>query len=210
MYYQVQAVNAVGPGPLSPVATLQIVTQNVQCTLPGTTAIIDSSGDQTGSPYNNDLDLTEVDVAEPSNLFGANNLAFTIHAADLSTLVSGHQWRILWGDGTGAGRYYAGADWNGTAMTFSYGHVTDGGPEGGPSLVDSTNPATAGSWSEADNEITVIIPKSGVGSPQAGSQLPGLEARTFAGQGGVDVFGRAAAIDTAGGEYFLLGNSACP
>jgi hypothetical protein len=209
-YYQVQAVNAAGSGPLSPVATLRVVNQNVQCTLPGTTAIVHPAGHQTGYPYNMDLSLTEVDVAEPANLFGWNNLAFTIHLADLSQIYPGHQWRVFWGDGTGAGRWYAGADWNGTTMSFVYGHVTDGGPEGGPSLVDSTYSAVAGYWSEADNQIVAIVPKSGVGNPAIGSQLPGLQARTFAGQGGVDVFARAAAIDVADGQYYLQGSGSCP
>lgn len=209
MYYQVQAVNAVGAGALSPVASLQTITANIQCTLPGTAAIVDAVGDQTGAPYNADLDLTEVDVAEPANLFGWGNLAFTIHVADMSTMVPGHQWRIFWGDGTGAGRYYVGADWNGSKMTYTYGTIMDGQAEGGPSAVTATNPALAGYWSEASNEIVIIVPKSGVGNPVVGAALPGLEARTFTGQAGVDVFGRAAAIDVADGQYYIEGNSAC-
>jgi hypothetical protein len=209
-YYQVQAVNAISAGPLSPVATLQVVTQNVQCTLPGVTAIVHPAGMQTGVPYNADLSLTEVDVAEPPNLFGWNNLAFTIRVSDMSTMTPGHQWRVFWGDGTGGGRYYVGADWNGTKMTYSYGHIMDGGPSGTPSLVDGTNPALGGSWSEQSGEIVVIVPKSGVGNLADGASLPGLEARTFAGQAGVDVFGRAAAIDTAAGAYYLRGSTLCP
>jgi hypothetical protein len=103
-------------------------------------------------------------------------------------------------------RFYAGMDTSVSgAVSFSYGTIA---ANGGVQLTQL--PAGAGSGYAADGTITIVVPKSGVGNPAAGSSLTNLQARTFLGQGDVTNYLTAAAADVTGySTYSVVGNSYC-
>lgn len=207
-YYTVRAINAVGQSQASPEATPQLVSGTAQCTVPGTVTTIDAQGDQLLAPNNANLDLLSLSVAEPHDLYGPNNLAFTLNIADLSSLQPNSQYRVFWNTADGSGnRWYVGMNVDATGtVSYVYGLNEGDLPEGAPSAPISTTPALGGAVS-ADGTITIVVPKSGVGNPQVGDYLPQLQARSFAGQANIVTFGTAAAADVSPYTgYTVLGN----
>lgn len=203
-YYDLVATNAVGNSPASPVVSPVLINTKPQCSLPGQLVLTDPAGDQVGAPNNADLDILSANIAE---LVGNNNFVFTLNVADLSNPGSNHQWRIFWDDPSVTGqRYYAGMDTSLTgAVSFNYGTIA---ANAGVPL--TTLPASAGSGYAADGTITIVVPKSGVGNPAAGSTLTNVQARTFLGQADGTVYLTAAAADVTGySTYNVVGNSYC-
>lgn len=203
-YYDLVATNAVGSSPASPVVSPSLVNTKPQCSLPGQVVLTDPSGDQVGAPSNADLDILSGSVAE---LAGNNNFVFSLNVADLSNPGVNHQWRIFWNDPSVAGqRFYVGMDTSAAgAVSFSYGTIA---ATGGVPLTQL--PAAAGSGYAADGTITIVVPKSGVGNPAAGSSLTNLQARTFLLQGDATTYLTAAAADVTGySTYSVVGNSYC-
>ncbi|HZU14977.1 MAG TPA: fibronectin type III domain-containing protein [Chloroflexota bacterium] len=201
-YYELVAKNAVGSSQPSPEVTPQLVTAKPMCSSPGQLALSDPTGDQTGAPANTDLDIQSLSVEEPAN---TNDLVFNLQVADLSSPGPNHQWRVFWNNPDGT-RTYVGMDTDATgAPSFVYGTIDATG-----GVVDSVNTGLPGSGYTPDGMITVVVPKSDVGSPATGSSLSSLQARTFAAQGDYDVYETATAIDSTGyGTYTLVGNAYC-
>jgi hypothetical protein len=91
------------------------------------------------------------------------------------------------------------------ATSFVYGTISATG-----GAVTAVNQGLPGSGYTPDGTITIVVPKSDVGSPAAGSTLPSVQARTFALQGDYDVYLAAASVDTTGtANYSVVGNSYC-
>jgi hypothetical protein len=200
-YYTLVATNAVGSSQPSPEVTPSIINAKPQCRLPGLVAVTDPAGDQLGAPANADLDIQSLSVAEPGN---TTDLVFTIQVADLSSIGSLHQWRALWNAADGTARY-AGMDTSATGATsYVYGTID---PTTGAVL--TTNTGLPGSGYTVDGAITLVVPKSDVGSPAAGSILANLRARSFALQGDASALTAASADTTAGTPYSVVGNPYC-
>ncbi len=200
-FYTLVATNAVGSSQPSPEVTPSIINAKPQCRLPGLVAVTDPAGDQLGAPANADLDIQSLSVAEPGN---TTDLVFTIQVADLSSIGSLHQWRALWNAADGTARY-AGMDTSATGATsYVYGTID---PTTGAVL--TTNTGLPGSGYTVDGAITLVVPKSDVGSPAAGSILANLRARSFALQGDASALTAASADTTAGTPYSVVGNPYC-
>ena len=96
----------------------------------------DPDGDQVGGPVaNSDVDIESVSVAEPYDPSGAENVVFTLKVKDLSTLLPGRAWRIVWDYPVPPpipnfpfnGIYYVGMNTDDTgAVSFEYGTVSLG------------------------------------------------------------------------------------
>lgn len=201
-YYYLVAQNSVGSSQPSPEVTPQLVSTKPMCTSPGQLVLSDPAGDQTGAPANADLDIQSLYVQEPGN---TNDLVFTLQVADLTNPGPNHQWRVFWNNPDGT-RTYVGMDTSATgAPSYVYGTIDATG-----GVVTSVHSGLPGSGYTPDGMITLVVPKSAVGNPAAGSSLSGLQVRTFAAQGDYDVYLTAAAIDTTGyGSYSLVGNAYC-
>lgn len=212
-YYYVRAINAYGYSLLSPVAQTVVVNTKPMCSLPGKLVLTDPTGDQTGAPQNQDLDIQDVYAAEPY-LNGANDFVVTMKVASLNSVGPNHQWRMFWDNADGSGnRWYVGMNSDATgAVSFVYGteQGQNTGVQGSPGIPNTTIPALAGSGYSKSGYITVVVPKSGVGNPAAGATLPNFQARTFAGQGNVTVVLNALAADSTGySTYQVVGNAYC-
>lgn len=197
-YYKVAAVNSVGTGALSAEVTPTVVVQASPCTPPGLLVATDPTGDQVGAPANQDLDITAIHAGE-----SGSNLVMTMNVANLSTMTPNREWKMIW-NFTGGPRYYAGMTSNAAGqVSYDYGRVADT-----TNVPTSIGPAGSGSAYGKDGTITIVVPKSGVGSPAAGNSLGGLHGRTFAGQGNIAITQSASADYTAQGSYTVAGN--CP
>ncbi|HEX6506215.1 MAG TPA: fibronectin type III domain-containing protein, partial [Chloroflexota bacterium] len=200
-YYKLVATNKVGSSQPSPEVTPTLVNLKPMCTVPGQTVLTDPAGDQVGAPNNADLDILSLAVAEPGN---TSDFVFTLQVSDLSNPGPLHQWRILFPTPDGTQRY-VGMDTDATgAASFVYG-TTDSTS----GAVLTTNTGLPGSGYTADGTITIVVPKSAVGSPAAGSTLSNLRARTFAAQGGVTILTAPSIDTTSSTTYTVVGNSYC-
>jgi hypothetical protein len=201
-YYYLVAQNAVGSSQPSPEVTPTLINSKQMCSAPGQQVLTDPAGDQTGAPLNTDLDVQSLSVEEPGN---TSDLVFNLQVADLSSIGPNHEWRIFWNKPDGS-RWYVGMDTDATGNpTFVYGTIdaTEG-------IVDTVNTGLPGSGYTPDGTITIVVPKSDVGSPLTGQSLSNIQARTFAGQGDYDVAETNSAIDTTGlNTYTLVGNAYC-
>jgi hypothetical protein len=133
---------------------------------------------------------------------------------DLSTLGPNEQWRMFWDADSLGDRWYVGMNTDATgAPSFVYGYNTgqNTGVKYAPGIPTTEQTALPGSGvNQAAGTFTVIVPTSAVGSPAAGTTLPDVQGRTFAGQGNVTTASSNLAIDTTGfGSYTLVANSYC-
>ncbi len=179
-YYKVVAVNAVGtscsnneiPAPfVGDTCSGMIIHQNLATHPESTTA---SSNPQLAIDY--------VAVAEPP---GTSNFSFTMKVTNLSTIPANSRWRIVWDSFASAGQqFYVGMDSDATStVTFEYGEVATavvGLVVGVPTETKKGVPLPASAFN-ADGTITIVIPKSNVGSPAAGDLLGAVNGRTFTG-----------------------------
>lgn len=210
-YYKLVAINKVGASPASPEVTPSIINPRPMCSAPGALVLGDPVGDQTGAPNFADLDLTGLYIAQPPN---TGNLVFSIKVANLATPGAQRQWRVFWDADNAGNRWYVGMDTdvNGNPW-FVYGMNTgqSTGVKYAPAIPTSTYTALPGSKIDtANNIITVVVPRSGVGNPAPGSTLPNVQARTFAGQGDVTTASTNLAVDYTGfGTYTLVADSYC-
>ena len=132
------------------------------------------------------LAIDSVAVGEPP---GTNNLMFKIKVTSLASVPSSSRWRIVWNS-------YAAQSYDPTAEQFYVGMRTDS--NGIPSFeygtiftqvvglvigVPTETPIgpLPGSSFNADGTITLIVPKSAVGSPATGDLLGAVNGRTFTG-----------------------------
>ncbi len=132
------------------------------------------------------LAIDYVAVGEPP---GTSNLMFKMKVTSLATVPRNSRWRILWNSyaaqsyDPAAEQFYVGmrTNQNGTA-TFEYGTVATavvGLVIGVPT--ETLIGPLPGSTFNADGTITLIIPKSAVGSPLPGDLLGAVNGRTFTG-----------------------------
>jgi hypothetical protein len=132
------------------------------------------------------LAIDWVAVAEPP---GTNNLMFKMKATNLASVPPNSRWRVVWNSyaaqsyDPAAEQFYVGmrTDQNGTA-TFEYGTIATqvvGLVIGVPT--ETPIGPLPGSGFNADGTITLIVPKSAVGSPQPGDLLGAVNGRTFTG-----------------------------
>ena len=132
------------------------------------------------------LAIDWVAVGEPP---GTNNLMFKMKATNLASVPPNSRWRVVWNSyaaqsyDPAAEQFYVGmrTDQNGTA-TFEYGTIATqvvGLVIGVPT--ETPIGPLPGSGFNADGTITLIVPKSVVGSPQPGDLLGAVNGRTFTG-----------------------------
>jgi len=132
------------------------------------------------------LAIDYVAVAEPP---GTNNLMFKMKVTNLASLPPSSRWRVVWNSyaaqsyDPAAEQFYVGmrTDQNGTA-TFEYGTIATaviGLVIGVPT--ETQIGLLPGSSFNADGTITLIVPKSAVGSPAPGDLLGAVNGRTFTG-----------------------------
>ncbi|MBI3933029.1 MAG: cadherin-like domain-containing protein [Acidobacteria bacterium] len=206
--YQVKAVNGYGEGPAcSEVApVLPPPTPPVDtCTPPGASVVGDASGEQVVAA----LDVESVSVAEPYFADGTWKLTFTVKVRELAAFTAGNAWVVLWNrptpDATADRSYVAmRATGPGTAA-FKHGRISP------PSVNQATDlgDADGGSFS-ADGTITLTLSASKAEALAAGTDLSGIEVRTFAANvSGQPVTQATAADFTASGSYTLAGNADC-
>jgi hypothetical protein len=132
------------------------------------------------------LAIDWVAVAEPPN---TSNLVFKMKATSLASVPPSSRWRIVWNSyaaqsyDPAAEQFYVGmrTDQNGT-VTFEYGTIFTqvvGLVIGVPT--ETPIGPLPGSSFNADGTITLIVPKSAVGSPVNGDLLGAVNGRTFTG-----------------------------
>src|SRR5438874_7384277 len=132
------------------------------------------------------LAIDSIAVGEPP---GTNNLMFKMKVTSLANVPSNSRWRVVWNSyaaqsyDPAAEQFYVGmrTDGNGNT-TFEYGtiHTAVVGLVIGVPTETPIGPL-AGSTFNADGTITLIVPKSAVGSPAPGDLLGAVNGRTFTG-----------------------------
>jgi len=132
------------------------------------------------------LAIDWVAVAEPVR---TSNLVFKMKATSLANIPPSSRWRIVWNSyaaqsyDPAAEQFFVGmrTNQNGT-VTFEYGTIATqvvGLVIGVPT--ETTIGSLAGSSFNADGTITLVVPKSVVGSPVQGDLLGAVNGRTFTG-----------------------------
>jgi hypothetical protein len=132
------------------------------------------------------LAIDYVAVAEPP---GTNNLMLKMKVTSLANVPPNSRWRVVWNSyaaqsyDPAAEQFYVGmrTDGNGTP-TFEYGTIATaviGLVIGVPT--ETQIGLLPGSSFNADGTITLIVPKSAVGSPAPGDLLGAVNGRTFTG-----------------------------
>ena len=132
------------------------------------------------------LAIDSVAVAEPP---GTTNLVFIMKATSLASVPGSSRWRIVWNsyaaqlyDPT-AEQFYVGMRTDGNGLvTFDYGTIATQvvGLVIGVPTETSIGPLPGSSFN-ADGTITLIVPKSLIGSPATGDLLGAVNGRTFTG-----------------------------
>ncbi|MEY2485882.1 MAG: hypothetical protein QOH39_1530 [Verrucomicrobiota bacterium] len=129
-----------------------------------------------------------VAVGEPP---GTSNFLFKMKVNSLATLPPNSRWRIVWnsyaaqtvGGAVAAQQFYVGMNTDATsAVSFEYGTLADSGAPG-VFVIAETKKGTLDPASnfQSDGTITLILPKSAVGSPTTGTLLGGVNGRTITG-----------------------------
>jgi hypothetical protein len=132
------------------------------------------------------LAIDYIAVGEPP---GTSTLMFKMKVTNLATVPPSSRWRIVWNSyaaqsyDPAAEQFYVGmrTDQNG-AVTFDYGTIATqvvGLVIGVPT--ETSIAPLPGSSFNADGTITLIVPKSAVGSPAPGDLLGAVNGRTFTG-----------------------------
>src|SRR6266581_4731704 len=132
------------------------------------------------------LAIDWVAVAEPP---GTNNLMFKMKVTSLESMPPSSRWRVVWNSyaaqayDPAAEQFYVGmrTDQNG-APSFDFGTIATAvvGLVIGVPTETSVGPLPGSSFN-ADGTITLIVPKSTVGSPAPGDLLGAVNGRTFTG-----------------------------
>jgi PKD repeat protein len=186
--YRIVATNAQGDGPASNYVTLSVgprLEKTGACALPGVELITDPTGDaSTTLPQH---DITSVSIAELKDndaTGGASNIQFVIKVADLSSIPPGWRWSCRFSITIGGQPYLPPDDAAGTVQddwfvamvssdnatpTFTYGST--GVPQGAARVFTTIGDLDPGSNATADGTITLVLPKSLIGNPQAGDAI---------------------------------------
>jgi len=222
-FYSVATDTSVGESSSCGLASSEVapsVILGTPCALPGVRVLTDPDGDQTGGPVANaDVDIQSVSIAEPFDPAGAENVVFTLKVKDLSTVLPGRAWRIIWNYANPPsvpnfpfdGIYYVGMNTDETgAVSFEYGTVSLGtiGLVLANPVPNRIGPIP-GQFS-ADGTIRITVPRALIGNPLAGDLLGGMYARTFPYETATQTFRSTGALDTASfATYAVVGNAAC-
>ena len=179
--YKITAVNASGEGQPSNNVALTVgprLEPTGACMLPGVQVLVDPTGDASDTQAAHDI--TSVSMSEPESLSG--KLVFTLKVADLTTVPPGWRWAVRFGAPQAPPPHPVigpQEDWfvsmvtsDGAAPTFTYGST---GVFQGASRVFVTlgnlDPASAIS---TDGSITLVLPKSAIGSPSPGQAISSI------------------------------------
>ncbi len=200
-FYKVTAVNANGEGPFCgsfPVGAAPPTED--PCLVPGVTILRDPEGDGSlpvGTPVGAN-DILSVSVSEPFAV-GDGKLVFTIRMRDLNDpLPPSSRWPVQF-QAPNSTNYVVAMKTNAAgAVSFAYG--------AGTTSTDPTTPADPLSTYSPEGFITIVVPRSGVGSPAVGQQLTGFLMRQTVGALTPDN-----APDNLGpaGSYTIVGNTFC-
>src|SRR5229473_247525 len=125
------------------------------------------------------LAIDYIAVAEPPDSSG--NFLFKIKVTNLTTVPPNSRWRMVWDSFSSPGQqYYVGMRSDASsAVTFEYGTVATAVVAlvvGFPTETFVGTPLTASNFN-ADGTITIYVPKSAVGNPQAGDLLGAVNGR---------------------------------
>ncbi|HKB70331.1 MAG TPA: fibronectin type III domain-containing protein [Thermoanaerobaculia bacterium] len=222
-FYSVATDNGVGESSACGLAASEVPLTDVvgtPCALPGVRVVADASGDQAGGPLaNTDVDIESVSIAEPYDPSGAQNLVFTMKVADLSTLVPGRAWRIVWNYPVPPpipnfpfdGIYYVGMNTDDSgAVSFEYGTVSLGtiGLVLANPVPNPIGPVEGRYF--PDGTIRITVPRVQIGDPNPGDLLGGLYGRVFPYDSAEQTFRSTTALDsTPLATYGVVGNGAC-
>ncbi|HKQ52471.1 MAG TPA: fibronectin type III domain-containing protein [Pyrinomonadaceae bacterium] len=200
-FYKVTAVNANGEGPFCGSHQVSAAPPTEDpCLAPGVTVLRDPEGDGSlpvGTPVGAN-DILSVSVSEPYAV-GDGKLVFTIRMRDLqSPLPPSSRWPVQF-QAPNSTNYVVAMKTDAAGMvSFAYGEGTTG--------TDPTTPADPLSTYSPEGYITIVVPRSGVGSPAVGQQLTGFLMRQTVGAVTPDN-----APDNLGpaGSYTIVGNAFC-
>jgi hypothetical protein len=168
-YYTVRAVNAAGiGGSCGEVGVTNPPPAQSACVLPGVTLATDATGDQFGGPNaNQELDITELDVAEPFTSPADQSITFTLNLANLAQTPAVPQpnsiWKISWNAPDSSGNtqtFFVTFDTTVVPTgAFNYGYTdsttnprTDSGQCGFTSC-----PQVTGAFDAAQNQIVIKL-----------------------------------------------------
>jgi hypothetical protein len=188
-YYKVIATNGVGPSAANNEVAAPYVGDNCN-------GVIIHTNDSThpeataAAQSQPQMLINSVAVGEPS-VGSGNLLMFQMKVdgslANLPTTAPNARWRMVWDSFASPGQqYYVGMTTNGGVVTFEYGTIATavvglvvGVPQ--ETFVAAADPLSS-KVDDANGKgiITIYVPKSAVGNPQAGDLLGAVNGRTFA------------------------------
>ena len=229
-FYRVTAVNALGEGPFcseflpasAPVATA--------CVTPGLVAVSDVNTDGSdqdsgqNTPPDPSVNIRDLALSEPYAGPGVSQVTFTLQVApSMNPVPPSSQWYIIWNrqslaaDGSDRRFVCMKTDALG-AESFVYGNFGPPLPLDGSTPPPNANTPTPignadfGSYDPASGVITIRLVDSKLDDATLGpgSDLPGLNARTFLTRPDAGQKSQNNASDiTVNGAYTLVGNGSC-
>lgn len=207
-FYEVRAVNANGEGRGCEIAPSIVPVKPVYdtCNTPGALIVNDNSGDSLVAA----LDVLSVSAAEKAYADGVHRVTFTLKVRDLSAMAAGNSWYVIWNrplpDVSYDRNYVVMRATGSDTAEFKYGKLVP------PSVNQAVDHGTAdsGSFSKADNTITITVAVSKIDSPAVGQDLSGVHVRAFAASADGLVVTQSASQDfTAPDNYALRGSAHC-
>ena len=225
-YYRITATNSKGEGDVSNAVALPLVPRLAAtgaCSLPGVQVISDPVGD--ASTRQDSQDISSVSMAEPE---GANiataykdKIVFSIKVVNLSTIPPGFRWAVRFGapqkppvDATGgaAEDYFVSMTTaDGPTPAFTYGVTSV--PQGAARVFTTKGTLDPLSRADPNGTISLVLPKSVLGSPTPGQGISGMLASvratapsTLPTTGGTN---ETIADSTGGGAYTLRQPNLC-
>ena len=204
LYYVVRA-NSSKTGAFSNEVLLTLGTIAADpCVAPGVSILTDPAGDELDAQTTHDV--RSLSISEPYRNSATDTLTFTLKMTSLASLPPSTHWAVQFDVGTTTytARMSTAAPATPQAPVFEYFQ----GPEntGLPTL----STADAASNYNTDGTITLVVPRSGIGSPAVASQLKNFVVRIveYAG-GGFPNMDAMPDSSTPTGSYTVLGNGAC-
>jgi hypothetical protein len=179
--YKIVAVNLQGDGAASNIIELTIgprVEPTGACQLPGVQVLVDPTGDESDAQLEHDI--TSVSMSEPEALPG--KIVFTMKVVDLTTVSPAFRWAVRFSApqhppdhpvlGPQEDWFVAMVTADDATPTFTYGST--GVFQGASRFFVTLGNLDPASTFNADGTITLVLPKSGIGSPTPGQALTGL------------------------------------
>src|SRR5438309_11816231 len=204
----VDSSHSANPAPASRRFPRPVANDPATCTAPGTTITTDPSGDQTGAPANQQLDITSISIAEPCFADGVDKLVFTIKVANLSSIPANGHWKVKFTPPTlpaSVTAYFVEmtSDQSGN-VTYGYGTVG----------TTSTTVGTADDGTNStDGTITVTVANSKVGNPTVGQTITTIQGQTqlLVGAAGTGLLAGIDSTSQSGSSpsYTLVGHALC-